>query len=180
MKSLSEILADWETHFEWNYVKDHYAPCHILDFGCGYGYSDIWLARNGFAVTGYDPDEARIAVANDLRAGEFQAVQNVLYFHSLPVSIGGYGLIWSSHVFEHIPHANWEQILRLFQKLEVPVLLSVPLGDAYDVPDHIHHWQTAQEFKRDLLNVFYQDWTVWEDPTNRVIKATIGDWYARK
>jgi SAM-dependent methyltransferase len=41
-------------------------PCKAVDLGCGAGNYAVWLARNGFDVTGIDISESAIGHANDL------------------------------------------------------------------------------------------------------------------
>lgn len=47
-------------------VKLHSVPaCRALDVGCGTGDNVLWLARNGFDVTGCDLSETAIEMARD-------------------------------------------------------------------------------------------------------------------
>lgn len=43
-------------------------PCRVLDVGCGFGHNSIWLAQQGFTVTGVDVSE--IAAQNAKENGE--------------------------------------------------------------------------------------------------------------
>lgn len=40
-------------------------PCKAIDIGCGTGDNSIWLARNGFQVTGTDTSEVALAKAEE-------------------------------------------------------------------------------------------------------------------
>jgi SAM-dependent methyltransferase len=42
------------------------APCRAVDLGCGAGHHAVWLARQGFDVTGLDVSAAAVARAQDL------------------------------------------------------------------------------------------------------------------
>ena len=45
------------------------APCKVLDVGCGTGDNAIWLAKNGFNVTGTDTSEVAIRYASEKAVG---------------------------------------------------------------------------------------------------------------
>ena len=47
------------------WVRDHpISPCKALDLGCGTGFNAIWLAEQGFEVTGVDFSPPAIDAAN--------------------------------------------------------------------------------------------------------------------
>ncbi|RXT07942.1 bifunctional 2-polyprenyl-6-hydroxyphenol methylase/3-demethylubiquinol 3-O-methyltransferase UbiG [Ammoniphilus sp. CFH 90114] len=72
-KSLPDYLRDVETTsgklfytITWNQIAEHLAQnktLNILDIGCGFGLTSIWLAEQGHLVTGVDmtPDMIRVA-----------------------------------------------------------------------------------------------------------------------
>lgn len=167
MTDYFKILVDWRRHFEWNFVTEAYYPCKILDYGCGYGYSDIWLARNGFKVTGYDPDINRIEVAQCLA----ERTSTEVTFTSDRNQIDPYfDLAWCSHVLEHVPLDQWPLVMEGLERGKI-ILISVPLAYAYDMPEHIHHWGTDMEFLQTLRPYSSRTWHVWENTDNHVIKA---------
>jgi SAM-dependent methyltransferase len=45
-------------------------PCRAIDCGCGAGNYAVWLAGQGFEVTGIDSSPAAIALARELAAGK--------------------------------------------------------------------------------------------------------------
>jgi SAM-dependent methyltransferase len=63
-------MMDWDQRYEsedtpWNIgrhdsnlvdfiEKRKIQKCSVLEIGCGFGYSSIWMAKNGFTVTGID------------------------------------------------------------------------------------------------------------------------------
>lgn len=165
-------LYKWVDHFEWKHIAQNYAPCRILDFGCGYGYSDVYLARRGFVVTGFDIDSDKIASALHLRDKQDEDIRGRLEFTSLDSWTNGtYDLVWASHVFEHVDFDLWGQIFHDFLRTGAPILISVPLGHAYDMPEHIHHWNTADELLTDLMRYSARQWKMWVDVEHLVIKA---------
>lgn len=44
-------------------AEERLAPCRALDLGCGSGINSVWLAQQGFAVTGIDLSPLAIALA---------------------------------------------------------------------------------------------------------------------
>lgn len=48
------------------FVKDHpLAPCRAMDIGCGTGANAVWLAGQGFEMTGVDFSAPAVAAARD-------------------------------------------------------------------------------------------------------------------
>lgn len=145
-------LSFWENHFEWKAVLDYTEIMgRVLDFGCGSGHSDIFLARNGLTVHGVDLSPIGIAMANALIDKEDKAIQSRISFSVSDVIIdepGGelYDSAWSSHVFEHIVDPNpILSGLKRWLKQGAPLLISVPLGNAYDDPSHVNHFFSGEE-----------------------------------
>jgi SAM-dependent methyltransferase len=168
---LSE-LPNWENHFELMYIKGRYNPCRILDFGCGYGFSDIHLARAGFTVTGYDSDPERIKIAKYMASFESEDVRSRLSFHADEVPEGEYFLVWMSHILEHIPTSEWGVLMAgIRTKTPAKFVVSVPLKNAYDMPLHVNHWESEVDLWTDLQEFAEGQWGTWEDAENRVIKA---------
>jgi 2-polyprenyl-3-methyl-5-hydroxy-6-metoxy-1,4-benzoquinol methylase len=139
-------LSFWENHFEWHTLKDYpEISGRILDFGCGSGHSDIFLARSGYEVHGVDLSSIGIAIADHLQSAESPEVRQRLSFSCADVVTGRpeklFDAAWSSHVFEHIsdplPILNG---LKNWLKPGACLLISVPLGRAYDDPGHVNHF----------------------------------------
>lgn len=141
---------------------------NILDFGCGSGHLDVLLARRGKRVIGLDTSEIGINLAHYLRNTQPINVRNSLSFvhgdittattqallHKMSISA-----IWSTHVFEHIRDpSNIFLGIRQSVPKNTPILIVVPLGYAYDDPDHVHHWHSEDE-----LNNFLSHFITTED-----------------
>ena len=55
---------------------------------------------------------------------------------------------WASHVFEHIVEPGPVlRGLRQWLKPSAHILISVPLGHAYDDPSHVNHFRDTNELK---------------------------------
>ena len=171
-------LVKWENHFEWKYVADYYKPRLLLDFGCGYGFSDIYLAMAGFEVVGYDIDAERIEIARYIRDNQTESVRNKVQFYQSAIPVRDYALIWLSHTLEHIPMEQWYSEFSLIWRSckvdGVSILVSVPWGDAYDMPEHVNHWLTNDELVECLQKHTGLPWRAWTDTQNMVIKAQFG------
>ena len=145
-------MCYWENHFEWKSL-DNYPEINgkILDFGCGSGHLDVMLARNGRTVQGIDLSPIGVSIANYLKSKEGVTVQERLAFSVADVTKDKpvdelFDSAWSAHVFEHI--ADPAPILRGLRNWLKPgshLLISVPLGDAYDDAGHINHFYSAGE-----------------------------------
>ena len=59
--------------------KQKIEKCSVLDIGCGFGYNSIWMAKNGFTVTGIDIAELAVekakknAQSENVKCNFFQA-----------------------------------------------------------------------------------------------------------
>jgi len=150
-------MSFWENHFEWKGLTAYpELSGHILDFGCGSGHSDIYLARNGFRVHGVDLSPVGIAIAAYLQGKESRDVRERLSFEVVDITAQRreatlYDAAWSSHVFEHI--SDPVPILKGLKRWLKPgahLLISVPLGYAFDDPGHVNHFANGEELRRFL------------------------------
>lgn len=122
----------------------------ILDFGCGTGHLDILLARKGRTIHGIDLNPLAITIANSLRESEIEQVKKNLFFSEIDVTKNAsntrYDVIWSNHVFEHIYDPSPILLaLNNWAEKNAFILITVPLGLAYDDPDHIHHFFSREQ-----------------------------------
>lgn len=152
-------MSFWKDHFEWQSlavypeIKDK-----ILDFGCGSGHSDIYLARTGRYVHGVDMSPLGIRIANYLRENENGEVKNRLSFAVVDITKDHpngelFASAWSSNVFEHVPDPGPLLLgLRKWLKPGAFLLISVPFGNAYDDPGHINHYYDESEIRVYLNN----------------------------
>lgn len=145
----SEAMRFWQSHFEWQYLRDFCPEINgrMLDVGCGSGHSDILLVESGKieSVVGIDINPSRIEIAKGITItnSEFHCVdicsQNIDH-------LGKFDSAWASHSMEHIAdHSSLFTNLKRIMKPNSHLLISVPLGNAYDDAEHIHHWRSIAE-----------------------------------
>lgn len=170
-------MSFWEHHFEWRSLK-HYPEIsgRVLDFGCGTGHSDIFLARQGMTVHGIDLSSVGIAIALYLKGIESEDIRRRLSFEVVDVTKnlperGLFDAAWSAHVFEHIEHPGAIlQGLRCWLKPNAVLLISVPLGYAYDDPDHVNHFFSEGDLEN-YLGEYVTVERVDIFPENQVLRA---------
>lgn len=142
----------WEQHFELDSIRCfEEITGRVLDFGCGSGHLDVLLARRGMTVHGIDLSPIGINIANKLREREAQDIQNLVSFAVADVisqkpSGELFDSAWSAHVIEHI--VDPAPVLKGLQNWVKPgghLLISVPLGNAYDDPGHVNHFFSAHD-----------------------------------
>lgn len=169
--------AYWENHFEWKAVAEWpELGGRLLDFGCGSGHSDLMLARAGRSVHGVDGSPIGIALARHAAAREAPEVAARVSFSCADVTREGppggpFDCVWSSHVFEHIrdPGPALRGLSR-WAKPRAPLLVSVPLGHAYDDPGHVNHFAGDGELRAFLAPHLEVARTA-VDERHRVIRA---------
>lgn len=156
------------------YLKETNFQGKILDFGCGSGHMDILLGRDGYKIHGIDLSPMAIDICNVLRDNESEEVQKRVSY-SLEditwenVKNDSFDLVWSSHVMEHIlnPAPIFEGLRKRVPK-GAKMRVSVPLGYAYNDPDHVHHWADRAEFEGFFSKFITVDDVVIE-PWNKII-----------
>lgn len=167
----------WENHFELDAIKMYpEIRGKILDFGCGTGHMDILLAREGKIIHGIDLSPVGINIANYFKEKEMESVRRHVQFTveditKAPQNDELYDSVWTCHVFEHI--ANIKPIidgLRKRVKIGAYMLISVPLGYAYDDPGHINHFFNPEELKQ-FLKSYIEVVDIKMDNKNKVLRA---------
>jgi len=151
---ISLKLSYWKDHFEWKSVSMYpEIKNRILDFGCGTGHSDIFLARNRRIVHGVDASPTAIRIANYLKNREADDVRSLLSFELADITTDSpsrelFDAVWSSHVFEHIADPGPViKGLHLWVRPGAYFLVSVPLGYAFDDPGHVHHFMDETDLR---------------------------------
>jgi SAM-dependent methyltransferase len=169
------FLSHWVNHFEWQFAAQCFpVGSLILDWGCGTGHADIFLARQGYQVVGTDISRLGIQIASYVRSLQTPELINRVSFH-LEAPQLPYDFAWTSHVLEHVPKDEWQEFFRLITNAGASqVLVSVPRDRAYFDPDHKNFWQNPAELEADLVS-FGKVVPLWasEDPVNEVLRAMV-------
>lgn len=156
----------WKNHFEFEFFKYSMDRKQVtLDFGCGLGVMTDMLRQDGFPIFGYDDSEGSIAVARYLSPDTT--------FYNLFPERTDYTQVWMCHVLEHIPTSQWPEVFSSF-KQPVVILISVPLGMAYDdgYGYHVNHWYHESELASALSEVS-KFRRVTYDLTHSVLRAQV-------
>lgn len=161
------IMPYWTHYYEYvyalNLINQNKIKGKILDFGCGTGHMDILLGRQGATIHGVDLSPMAIDIAKFLRYCEDASVQQRVTFSSEDVTLPPlneekYDFVWCTHVMEHI-----EDPTEIFEGLRKRVvnnsnmLISVPLGYAFNDSGHVHHWMNEKEFYNFFSNFIKVD-----------------------
>jgi len=146
-------MRHWDNHPEWRFL-DSQIERHslILDYGCGSGNADVFLAILGHTVVGYDSSPTATDVARYIASIQSPEVSQRLSFYSKAIPRREYDVIWICHVLEHIPKSEWASVFGLLKEYapHPKLVVSSPLGKAYYVPDHVNFWYTDKELADDL------------------------------
>ncbi|MFG2297035.1 class I SAM-dependent methyltransferase [Streptomyces sp. NPDC048603] len=132
------------------------SPGRALDLGCGEGGDAVWLARQGWRVTGTDISAVALERAAEHAAGAAVADRIVFERHDLGESFPGGEFDLVSACFLHSPgDMPRERILRTAAAAVAPggVLLVAGHGGAAPGTENPHpdlHFPTPQEVLADL------------------------------
>lgn len=102
-------------------------PARILNVGCGWGFSDIYLQGCGYEVTGVDSDDAIIEEAKS-HAQHFHsdAVFRKADAFDLSEFHGGYDLVFSAGLVEHFDRDDAVKLIREQANCASRVLVLIP------------------------------------------------------
>lgn len=94
-----------------NYIRENeIQPCKVLDIGCGTGENALWLAEQGFDVTGTDLSEVAINKANEKK--KERNLEAEFHVHDIlkdPIPGGPYDFVYDRgcfHVFDNHSQRN--------------------------------------------------------------------------
>jgi len=123
---LSAIPEEVTKHFP--SLQDKY----VCDFGCGYGVTSAWFARQGARVLGFDVAETNVMIAR--RAAKVNKVEDrmtveVMQAESAPLPPNTFDLVFGNGVLHHLDiDISARQILRVLKPGGVAIFRE-PLGE---------------------------------------------------
>jgi len=116
---LQEFFASGESHVQHVYstirthIQAEFQPARVLDYGCGVGRLVIPFAKRAEDVVGLDVSAAMLQQARDNCATYGASSASLLSVEEMgSLRQSSFGLIHSFIVFQHIPVARGELILR--------------------------------------------------------------------
>ena len=124
---------------------------NILEIGVGGGQASVWFEKEGFRITGIEPDKRNVDLIN-------QKLENGKILHSFIEEINldeKFDIFWMSHVLEHLvrPDIFLEKIYNNLEDdgvffIEVPSSEHTPTLKAsiFENP-HIHHFSKQSLIK---------------------------------
>lgn len=129
-------------------VKNHTAGNKILDIGCGTGEFLKVCKKEGFDVTGIEPNEKAATFAKEVNQ---IPVFSEEHLEKLPANSFDVITLW--HVLEHVPDLNerMRTVKRLLKEMGT-IIIAVPNASspdalhygkfwaAYDLPRHLYHF----------------------------------------
>ncbi|WP_411700950.1 SAM-dependent methyltransferase [Conyzicola sp.] len=136
-------------------------PGRALDLGCGEGADAIWLARQGWTVTGVDVSDVAVERAHTHAAAAGVDISFELRDLATSATTDTFDLV--SSFFLHVPErAQRNETLRVAADAVAPggTLLVVGHSAAAMAPGHDHaHLETAEEVV-ELLQLVAPEWIV--------------------
>ncbi|BDC98970.1 SAM-dependent methyltransferase [Persicobacter psychrovividus] len=159
---------------------------HILDAGCGYGGTAVWLAkRYGCKVTGITLSDRQLSIANDL--AHSQKVQHLVNFvkadyHQLPFSAESFTHYWALESVFHCQDLPMllSEIARVLQPLGRLMICDYwqsehvnhhPMLERWFKGYHIKRLADYQVFRTNLTDLNFSV-APFEDYTNAAFKSS--------
>lgn len=146
---LKTAVEHWGFHADlYGMIQRHTTPGgHILDIGCGPGFSDLYLASCGYEVLGIDNDEHLLARARDL-AGRMQIPVRFEPADAFDLSAyhDQFDLAYSCGVLEHFDRQTTIRLLREQARCARKVLIQIPTPyTRYAAPVTDEHFYSVRQ-----------------------------------
>ena len=153
----------------------------LLDLGCGSGWLSVYLARQGFSVTGVDISTHAVQLAKDWAAREGLDIHfEVGDIANLSYPPGVFDAVVANSIFEHLTHELARVTLARLKHLLAPGGAFVGCfdkvgggpGEYYELSDHTHVYtdkgrkgMMLRYFGDDELKALFSDWTIYDFST---------------
>lgn len=174
-------LEFWER--AWNMVKEPYTKLpdleylntipetltkrsvrSVLDLGCGTGWLSVFLAKQGFNVTGLDISLHAIKLARGWAEKEDLDIHfDVGDIAELPYPDGTFDAVVANSIFEHFPFEVAQVTLQKLKRILVPGGTFIGCfdkvgggpGEYYELADHTHVY--TDKARKGMLLRYYPD-----------------------
>lgn len=167
------LLSFRKKHFELGSLAQYKEiNWNMLDFWCGSGHLDILLAKQGYTIHGIDLSPIGIQIAKKLAA--ITKTKNISFeFCDITQKEPKekFDCCRATQVFEHI--TDPQEIFEALRKRMKPnghMLISVPLGYAYDDAGHVNHFMDDKDLEK-YLHRHIKIKNIDIDKRNKVIRA---------
>lgn len=123
-------LEHWKYHERfYQYVRTHVPPGgRILEVGCGYGFSSLYLAAHGYQVTGIDNDPDLLEVAETFRSDCLSLPYQLQLgdIRNLEAHHGKFDFVFSAGLLEHFDLEEMKALIQAQARCAPLVGINVP------------------------------------------------------
>jgi SAM-dependent methyltransferase len=157
------------------YLQEHKAH-RVLDLGCGSGWLSIFLARQGFEVTGLDIAAQALKLGSMWAAEEQLAIKfDVGDIAEIPYAEQSFDAVVANSIFEHLTFDLAQSTMNRVKQLLVPNGVFVGCfdkvgtgpGEFFELSDGTHVYTDKGRrgmmlrcFSNDELRQFFAEWTI--------------------
>jgi SAM-dependent methyltransferase len=148
----------------------------VLDLGCGSGWLSIYLARDGFTVTGLDISDQALFLAKTWAEQENLAIKfDTGDIAEMSYAPGSFDAVVANSIFEHLPFDLAVSTLELLKTLLVPGAAFIGCfdkvgggpGEFYELSDGTHVYtdkprrgMLLRYFSNDELRRIFGGWSI--------------------
>jgi SAM-dependent methyltransferase len=129
--------SDWDVHYQsgmppWEtgrpseelqrvLAERKIAPCRMIELGCGSGINAVWLAQQGFDVTGVDVSSLAIAKAKErARIANVNVRFRLADVLDLPDDIGTFAFFFDRGCYHAVRRDDVQAYLRTLEQVTAP------------------------------------------------------------
>jgi SAM-dependent methyltransferase len=136
-------------------TEDAIAPCRAIDLGCGLGTHSLWLARQGFDVTGVDVSALAIERARPMAAVAGVGVRFLKADLLDPPNLGGpYGFLFDRGCYHVVRAIDVRRYLQTLERVTQPGSLGLVLAGNANEPRTGPPVVTEDEIRGELGGLF--------------------------
>jgi 2-polyprenyl-3-methyl-5-hydroxy-6-metoxy-1,4-benzoquinol methylase len=134
---------------------DGITPCAAIDLGCGLGTHSIWLAQQGFEVTGVDISPLAIECARERAAAAGVRVRFLAADLLDPPDLGGpYGFFFDRGCYHIVRSIDVRRYLQTLEKITQPGSVGLVLTGNANEPRTGPPVVAEEEIRRELGGLF--------------------------